>query len=340
MKEYDDLSVISGIGPARQHWLSESLGINTFRGLALLSVTRAIEKLKADGHNLSASELEKWIAAAQAKLQEKQDNPAEEWKPVAVFVLEFLKQGNTSETALYRTIVHDMQGDISKKWSGLEAEQSFRWILHTLSEQLPEDIYASMKTDKKDVPAAKLTKEISAAKTALSQEALAPVFIEDEETEPTQGNSTNAQVPGAKKSLPGSAPAKILVEKLSIEQPLYKEGPIRAEHNNEPFTGDILGSTPFVLKAFFATQMEAANDLASKHYAYHAEFYADNRVSGQRIFLGKSISQNLSLNKANHTVRLSEVMLSSGTYRLHVLITVNTFPPARGHFLAPLLCVN
>lgn len=338
MRAYDDLSVISGIGPARQHWLSESLGINTFRGLALLSVTRAIEKLQADGHKISASELEHWIAAAQEKLQEKQDNPDKGWKPVAVFVLEFSKQSNIDETMVYRTIVHDMQGDISKKWAGLEGEQAFCWILHTLNKQLPEGIFVSTETDKEDVPTTKLAKETSEAETTSRQEVLEPVSVEHEETKPTQGDTTGEQVPEAKKSLPGNTVARISVERLSIEQPLYKQVPIRAERNNEPFAGDILGNTPFMLEAFFATQTK--DDLNSKPYTYHAEFYADNRASGQRIFLGESMPQNLSPDKANHTARLSEVMLAPGTYRIHVLITVETSPTARGHFLAPLLYAN
>ena len=60
----DDLTMIKGIGPARQRWLKESLDVRTFGDLAALSADEIESRLKADRQIASRETIEAWIAQA------------------------------------------------------------------------------------------------------------------------------------------------------------------------------------------------------------------------------------------------------------------------------------
>ncbi|MCK4471724.1 MAG: hypothetical protein KAW49_08045, partial [Anaerolineae bacterium] len=64
-REDEDLTVIKGIGPARQQWLRESFNVRTYGDLAVLSADEIESRLKAEGRIASRSEIEQWIARAQ-----------------------------------------------------------------------------------------------------------------------------------------------------------------------------------------------------------------------------------------------------------------------------------
>ena len=46
---HDDLTILQGIGPARQQWLRASFGVRTFADLAALSPAAIEQRLKEDG---------------------------------------------------------------------------------------------------------------------------------------------------------------------------------------------------------------------------------------------------------------------------------------------------
>jgi hypothetical protein len=154
-----------------------------------------------------------------------------------------------------------------------------------------------------------------------------------EEQEVEQGSAV-------KQSLPGKPPARISVQQLRISQPSYTQSPITAGQKNEPFAGDILGDTPFVLEARFTAQLEATNGNDLEKYNYHAEFYARDRSSGRNLFLGDSAPQMLSADESNYVAILPELVLQAGVYRIQVLVSVETTPPARGYLSAQLLYVS
>lgn len=61
---YDDLTVIKGIGRARQTWLRETLHVHTLHDLAGISPDDLAAKLKADRRPIKPDVAESWIAQA------------------------------------------------------------------------------------------------------------------------------------------------------------------------------------------------------------------------------------------------------------------------------------
>ena len=331
MREYDDLSVISGIGPVRQRWLRDSLDVSTFRGLAMLSASMATEQLKADGHNIPAGELEKWIAAAQEKLREKPDSPKIGWQPFAAFVVEFQARDVADNSSERRTVAHYMEGDKEQVWSGLEGKELCRWILSNLGE------YISTEVSESDVLEEATTEDEPSA----SAETATVILAEPDEATTLAVEEAELGARSKVEKAPlGRQPVIISVQQLRINQPSYSQTTITAGRIKKLFAGDILSDTLFHLEARFATQIEASNGRDLEQIGYHAEFYARDRSSGENLFLGESEQEKLFADKANYVTSLSELILPAGTYRIEVLVTVETSPPARGYLAAPLLFVN
>ena len=340
--EYDDLSIISGIASVRQRWLRESLGVFTFRGLSVLSATRAAEQLKADGHNIPLGDLKKWIDLARSKLEEPH-TAEEEWQPFAAFIVEYQARNVVDESAENRTTVHYIQGGKDEKWSGLEGKELCRWMLGHLGEQVPDDFTAEVTATEPEVHISDKAETSPEAPSIEEPETTLPSGtrisspLETEEPEPVK--TAEEKEATVKRSPPGRSPFKIKVEQLRVRQAPSTTLAFNAGQKNRPLLGDIMGRKSFALEALFAlVEMPTGNGLDK--YGYHAEFYARERSSGEKIFLGDSELQNLSSDESNYVTGLPEVVLPSGAYRLQVLVTVETTPAARSHLTAPLLYVS
>ena len=57
-EEYDDLTKITGIGPARKSWLAEVFGVRTYDDLAALSVDDIVAQFRTEGKPYSRSDIE------------------------------------------------------------------------------------------------------------------------------------------------------------------------------------------------------------------------------------------------------------------------------------------
>lgn len=139
----DDLSRIKGIGPARQRWLNEVLGVYTFADLANLSVDAVHTELKT-GQVVSRSDIAEWLEQAKqlASVQKRQRAPENGWHPVASFVVEYQKN---KRTGAMRTAIHHMEADKTQEWPGVEYNEVCFWMVQQLGEipaenpvQIPE----------------------------------------------------------------------------------------------------------------------------------------------------------------------------------------------------------
>ncbi|MCP4422573.1 MAG: hypothetical protein GY805_38675 [Chloroflexi bacterium] len=139
-KVQDDLTVIKGIGPARQKWLGELFDVHTFGALGGLKIEEAEKISKKAGKILAKGEIADWVAKAKALAAEKGsrsdlDNVAKTavpnaksfWKPIASFVVEF-QEKDEADRQQRRTKVHYMEADIETTWPGIEHEQIGLWI--------------------------------------------------------------------------------------------------------------------------------------------------------------------------------------------------------------------
>jgi hypothetical protein len=142
--ESDDLTVIEGIGAQRERLLREALGIRTYEALAALSAADAESRLRAEGQVASRSVIEAWIARAR-ELARGGKSAQQDWRPFAQFVVEFqrrddAKAGAKQPVVRYRTQVHDIEADETKRWAGIDGERLCAWMLHSANiESMPEE---------------------------------------------------------------------------------------------------------------------------------------------------------------------------------------------------------
>jgi hypothetical protein len=309
-KEGDDLTAIKGIGPARQQWLRESLGVHTYRDLAALSVSVIGSRLKAEQQVVSLAEIGRWIAQAQ-ELAKAADDPSgrrpeaegpgteasakslagrTEWQPFASFVVEFQARQVEGQAAERRTTVHYMEVDRSKTWPGIEGEQLCQWMLGQAGERVQRG------------------------------------------PEPEEGAPIEAR-PVA------SPPVTVEITQIQAFQPPKTRTPIGIGRAGQPFSGFVRSDEPFELVVSFALAGPAATEIAKKQVTYRAQFYARRRPTGERAHLGDTEPGALVEGDLTYTTKLPQAALGPGVYRLWALVTLQSTPPSMGQFEVPLLQV-
>lgn len=134
---FDDLTIIKGIGPARQQWLRQSFGVRTYADLALLLPDQIEAMLKADGQIARRSAVEEWVAQAQTltgtgsarPLLKLPSDEFADWHPFASFVVEIQSREENGRTAATRTAVQHIERDKNATWPGIEREKLCNWIV-------------------------------------------------------------------------------------------------------------------------------------------------------------------------------------------------------------------
>jgi len=309
----DDLTVIKGIGPARQRWLRESFNVGTFRDLAALSVDEIESRLKDEKQIVARNEIEAWIVQAQelaltaaqpspqdlvpAAVNAEEDDTVStgrsEWKPIASFVVEFQARVVESRAEEYLTRVHHVETDIDATWPGIESKALCQWMLEQMGEKaLPKK-----------------------SEERRAEEPLAGL-------PPTPG-----------------APVRVDVTQIRLFQPPDAATPTGISQADQPFPGFIKSSQPLALEASLALGELAGVDLTKGVVTYLAQFYARDLSTGVRIHLGDSMPGRLAEEKLDYTAMLPEATLSPGVYRLQVLATLQEVPAVPGLLDVPLLQV-
>lgn len=131
-KARDDMTMIRGIGAARQRWLKESLNVRTYQDLAVLSADEIESQLRADGFIPSRKAIEDWLSQARelAARGEANSPPREDgWKPFASFVVEFQTRDGEGQPVDRRTAVHHMEKDAGTYWAGIQNATLCQWML-------------------------------------------------------------------------------------------------------------------------------------------------------------------------------------------------------------------
>jgi hypothetical protein len=302
----DDLALIKGIGPVRRQWLRKSLKVRTVGELAALSAGRIEARLKADGQNVSHSEIERWLAqahkivattapssqkrkvAAKANTGARRAFRAEEieWKPFASFVVEF--QARTAEGGRedVRTSAHHMEADQGETWSGIESEGPCKWMLQQLGAR------AAQKT------------------------AEAPPIDAAGATRPTSGTTPAA-----------GTPVTVEVIRLEALQPPQADSPNGGAKTGGP-VNVVWGGKFFALAAAFRIVGPAAPDITEPQPACLVKFYARDLSTGVRTHLGDAEPERSAGEIATYVAKLPGVILKSGIYGLTVTATARVAPDA------------
>jgi hypothetical protein len=146
MDSRDELSEITGIGPARARWLKAAFGARSFRDLAALAPEDIERKLKDEGQVAVARKtIESWVVEARERSSEQRGEPAStavrkgvgkdeeaEWKPVASFVVEFQSRPGKGSKEPWRTMVHHMEEHRNEMWAGVDCAGLCRWMTQQL----------------------------------------------------------------------------------------------------------------------------------------------------------------------------------------------------------------
>lgn len=333
-REYEDLTAIKGIGPARQQWLREALDVHTIPQLAALSADEIESRLKAAGQLASRKEIEGWLDQAQ----------------------EMAVAAEPASPQDIATIAEEPGGSVND--------------LANVDEPLPRDLEPeNSETGKKErtlgeedgwKPFASFVVEFQVRQQAgQAQERQTKVhYMEADKSETWPGLEAEqlcqwmlAQVTGKRKPEPKrdelpaeikpalTPPVTVAVSRIGVFQPPQAQTPVGFAQAQQLFPGAIKGDEPFGLEVSFGLAGPTAADLIKKHPSYLAKFYVRSISTGAKLHLGDTQSDTLSEGKLNYTAVLPTATLTPGVYRLEALITFRDAPIGPGYLEVPMLQV-
>lgn len=291
-KEFDDLTVIHGIGLVRQQWLREVLEIYTYQDLVERSVNQIESRLKAEGNIVSRKSIESWQTQAKelANTAIQKAHPASDipegnkiemsslfrddgWKPYASFVIEFQFNENVKIGDGRRTMVHYMEKDTGTMWPGIVGNQLCNWILDQIVET--NDLVSEI-----------------------------PGLLPEEE-------SVNDER--------GEEPVKVLVQDIRFFQPPTAHEPLEVLRERNLISGSAEGKIPFNVEVSLNISGATADDVIEERGRCLVRAYAYERKTGEFIHIGERELPNLKKGKYTYTITLPEITLNLGTYRFWVL---------------------
>ncbi|MGI9486136.1 MAG: hypothetical protein ACR2RF_09730 [Geminicoccaceae bacterium] len=303
----DNLTRIKGIGQARQAWFAKVFDINSFSGLAALSVDQIEAALKAEKRSMiTRSDIQDWLVQARelaaakeaaapvaAEIQKAGGAAMSDWAPFASFVVEYRRREADDAAGDHQTHVHHVEGDENGTWPGLEAEAVGPWMLERAeSATMPEP------------------------------------DADDQEQTPAPLPSVTA--------LPPDAEIAIRLTQVQIRQPATAE-PASLGGAAEASSGFIKSAEPFALDAAFELIGQDAADLTRRAIPYICQFYVRDLATGASIHLGDTIPGSLNKDQLTYETTLFFTTLPEGAYRMHVLALLQSSPPVPGHLEVPIL---
>lgn len=286
-RESDDLTRIKGIGPSRQKWFRETLGVTSFDQLAKLSPDVVEAALREDGRIVSRSTIEEWMVEAARIVAEEggsgrgQGGPFRNngWSPVASFVVEF-QERRTDDQTEQRTLVHHMESAeeqtliheieeaaVAKTWPGLESRQLCEWMMKRLVAKKGE-------------------------KSAVGQ--------------------------GAGLPAPDVSPvAHVEMRRIQICQPSDAGIPlvVCTANGESPVPAFVKGNEPFTIEAVFSIDGQEAG--------YEAVFYLKNIATGARQQLGDPCTGVTGSGESSCAVDLDHPSIAPGLYQLAAVVTLS-----------------
>lgn len=137
IKEYDNLTEITGIGDSIQLRLRDSLQVYSYADLAALPINTIASDLKTDksipAPLKTRKKIEQWIIEARelAKTQVSHNSKTEVWEPIDSFVLEFQRQQHAHGEIDFRVSAQHVEHDANSYWDFRveeEREKLFKWM--------------------------------------------------------------------------------------------------------------------------------------------------------------------------------------------------------------------
>lgn len=294
---------INGIGGKRAKWLEDEFDVNSIEEFVELSVNEIDSRVKSK-NNIRWYRDE--IEEAYEKARSLVNSPAgeDDWEYIAAYAVEFKARKVEGVEEVREINVRPVEITKTGQWGDVTDEKP------AIVEG--EQLYQWMQ-------------ERVGMKSPMKPDALP-------QTEPKEEPSVEEQPPKA---------PSVTVEftQVQVLQPPQIKTPIAIGEAGKPFRGFLRSDEPFDIQVSFNLAGQDVADITKKRISYSAQFYTRELPIGVRAVLGATEPDTLIKSQTSYTAKLNEVSLSSGIYRLRVLVRLLSTPPIGDYLEVPLLQV-
>lgn len=307
LESRDDLTLIKGIGAARQQWLYEIFNVHSYGDLAAISLERIESQLKSEGRPVVRKDIQRWLSqaqelaaiaaqpatttiATQTPIRDgvaKRQSEMEDWYPFASFTVEFRKHRTEGQPEAFQTAVHHMESDTDALWPSIESKMLCAWIL--------EQIHDNMKS-------------------------------QDIESAPSSSASAIATF------------NPINIAQVRLFQPASTNIPTMVWKPGQLFYKTVNSTEHFALDVAFHLTEPFVATLTSQSLC-SVQFYVHSVFTGVEVALGTSDMIALFPDQKVYTAKLAETSLAPGAYYVEILISLQHAPSNSAYLELPLLRV-
>jgi hypothetical protein len=313
-REYDDLTVITGISEKTQQLLRDQFNVRTYHDLANLS-SAEISRLKTklipplrhyvngwidEAQELAGQSPRQVAESADAEAGEKDNSPAteSEWKPFAAFFVELQGREIEGQAEERRIEVSHMpvkdgawQEDKRTEPIVIEGERLYQWMQNQVGDRMPQ----------------------------------APEPLEEEP--PVEAKPAPAP------------PVTVEITQIQAFQPPQAATAIGIGRADHPLSGFVRSDEPFALEVSFGLAGPGADAIVKRRIKYNAQFHVRNLTTKEKSSLGDTQIALLVEGEAPYEALLPPTSLQPGLYHLWALVTVHSTPPSIGYLEVPMLQV-
>lgn len=318
--DLDDLTMIKGIGPARQRWFEDSLDVRTFGDLAALSVDAIESRLKTDKQIASRETIETWIAEAHGRAAKRAGKPTRAAKGTKAKAEVKALAGENETTSQPVKSAEDDDGGKAQFPTGRDGWKPFASFVVEYQERTVEGQAIEYRTTAHHMEADTSTNWPGIERQQHCHWMLEQLGDRISE-EPVKGQHPAPEhptepVPVAKK------PVRVEIAQIRAFQPPQAGNPVGTGEPDQPFEGYLRGDAPFALEIRFNLGGEAAADLIEEQVVFRARAYVQDQSTGKSIHLGDVGPGTLVKGELAHAAILPDITLPAGIYRLFALVTL------------------
>lgn len=304
----DDLKTIKGIAETRETWLHE-IGVHTIEDLASSLAVTIQDKLHTAGHAAPLTVIEDWITKAKT-------------------YVESVAAQTTAKTGL--------SARVAESDSSLTEWETFAEFFVDYQHRPTNDGGWEQRT--------KVHRMRNGGKNrfwdGLAGESVGHWMLEQlGEVKPPTSRKKTRPSPAPNQPAPPKSPPQIALSIQGVElSQQTSDTTVPLHETGRTFSRPVNSETPFDLLTIFELKGDVnASNGGTPHIAIHA--YTTNKSTGETILLGESEPQQILSDKTKQTIKLSDIRLSQGTYRLQLMLRVIEQPGTLGFLEVPYLWV-
>jgi hypothetical protein len=304
----DDLKTIKGIAETRENWL-QKIGVHTIEGLAASEAIAIHDKLQTAGHAVPLIVIEDWITKAKIYVSTSAAPAIVKTSPSAK------DEKNDTSLTEWKTFAEFFIDYQHRATDDGNWEQ--RTKVHRMRNGGKDNFWEGLAGE-------------PVGRWMLEQ-------LDEVESRPLLKKARPSPVP--RPSKPQKPPSKLALSIQEVELLQQNSNtPIHLHETGRAFSHPIHSETPFDLRTIFEIEGEVnAHNGSAPHIAIQA--YTTNKSTGETILLGESEPQQILSDKTKQTIKLSDIRLSQGTYRLQLMLRVIEQPGTLGFLEVPYLWV-